>query len=793
MVKKISPVLLSVPLVLALPACKKPAMQVHQSEFLVGLATPVQLEPDITLIHLRDYFPEPQVIDSLTIPEPFSFDRPEDHIIRLQAETKDFPFLNEMKVWVEGIPYSILLKRSPKKRVTFVYRPRGKMPAEVELAGQMNGWNPSATPMEFRDGRFEKELWLNPGRYQYQLVVNGKWMLDPANPDSVSNNLGGFNSVMKVGACEEESRPVIRTSTVGAGGFTLGLMGNPDELDVFWQNYRLDSGLYDIEGEKATIRIPEAAKNMKRSFIRVWAANDSGISNDVLVPLDHGDVITDTASLTTDDWETASLYFLMVDRFNNGDPDNDRKVDDPEILPMANYFGGDLAGVIEKIRDGYFRKLGVNTIWLSPITQNPLGAYGLWPDPRSKFSGYHGYWPISSTRVDFRFGTDKELQELVDLAHEHGLNVILDYVANHVHENHPVYQKHPDWATDLYLPDGTLNTEKWDEQRLTTWFDTFLPTLDLSKPEVVEVMTDSALYWLENFGIDGFRHDATKHIPEVFWRTLTQKIKNRVVVPADKRIYQIGETYGSPELISSYVSSGMLDGQFDFNTYDRAISVFAGQSGESFRSLNDALMESLQVYGYHNLMGYITGNQDRARFISYAGGALSFGEDAKLAGWTREIGVGDTTAYKKLRMLLAFISTIPGIPTIYYGDEFGMPGGNDPDNRRMMRFEDLNGDEKATRDITRKLMHVRSGNMALMYGFFETVDAGEDVYVYSRSYFDRVVFVAFNKGNTEQKITVPLAGYEPGKLESHFGSDVMAGTGVVELTLKPLSFEILTN
>ena len=89
----------------------------------------------------------------------------------------------------------------------------------------------------------------------------------------------------------------------------------------------------------------------------------------------------------------------------------------------------------------YFSDLGVNTVWLSPITQNPTTPYGQYPNPPTKFSGYHGYWPISSSKVDFRFGTDDEFKTLVDDAHTKNLNVLVDYVANHVHEEHPVYKQ----------------------------------------------------------------------------------------------------------------------------------------------------------------------------------------------------------------------------------------------------------------------------------------------------------------------------------------------------------------
>ena len=122
----------------------------------------------------------------------------------------------------------------------------------------------------------------------------------------------------------------------------------------------------------------------------------------------------------------------------------------------------------------------------------------------------------------------------MDAVHENEQNILIDYVANHVHQEHPIYIAHPDWVTNLYLEDSTLNTQLWDEQRLTTWFDTFMPTLDLEKPEVYKVMTDSAAWWIEHTDIDGFRHDATKHIPEVFWRTLTRRFENTGALPSFK-------------------------------------------------------------------------------------------------------------------------------------------------------------------------------------------------------------------------------------------------------------------
>ena len=180
------------------------------------------------------------------------------------------------------------------------------------------------------------------------------------------------------------------------------------------------------------------------------------------------------------------------------------------------------------------------------------------------------------------------------------MNVVLDYVANHMHINSPTLQAHPDWHTDSILPDGRRNFELWDEARLTTWFDTHIPSLDLERPEVCEAMTDSALYWLENYALDGFRHDACKHIPEGYWRMLGQKIATRW---PGRAIWMIGETYGSPELIGSYVKSGMLDAQFDFNVYFTAREALCGLKGMD-EVLNNELT-SLRTYGAHHAGAFV--------------------------------------------------------------------------------------------------------------------------------------------------------------------------------------------
>lgn len=232
----------------------------------------------------------------------------------------------------------------------------------------------------------------------------------------------------------------------------------------------------------------------------------------------------------------------------------------------------------------------------------------------------------------------------------------------------------------------------------------------------------------------------------------------------------------------------MLDGQFDFNVYDDAVATFA-RNEVPFSRLINSVQESLDYFGDHNLMGYVTGNQDRARFISYADGSISFNEDAKKAGWTRNIEVTDTVAYQKLQLLTAFMMTIPGVPVIYYGDEIGDPGGNDPDNRRMMRFNKLNSFEEQTKQITQKLTHLRRSNLALLYGDWKVVSQNDTQLVVKRSYFKNEVVIAFNKA------LVPMAlelGVIPENAHANFGNELTTVNGKDGIILNPFTFEILT-
>lgn len=752
----------------------------------------VWLDYGTTTIFLSDYVLNCNIIDSVTA---------ENRQLKMSADKRTVEFtpskssknIIELKIWNRKRATSVILKKSPKIAFNFMFEDRSNKVGKVEMSGEFNGWTPSKTNLSKSNGIWQTQLILSPGEYQYQLVVDGNYILDPANTKKVSNNMGGFNSLLKVGYEDKSESPLLISKSYSDNKIEIEIKNNIDEIIILWQNKSLEPTDYKIDKGVLTINLPDFTRFKDKSYLYLLASNKSGISNDLIIPLEQGKVIAEPNQLARTDDFSKIIYNVFVDRFYNGNKNNDRPVKDSLILPRANYLGGDIKGIEQKINDNYFNDLGINTLWLSPLVKNPEGAFGEWKKPYSKFSAYHGYWPISFTEMDNRLGSNAEFTSMVESGHQRKLNTLLDFVAHHVHEQHPVYKQHPDWTTSLYLPDGSLNTEKWDEYRLTTWFDVFLPTLDLAKPEVAEMLADSATWWLKEYKLDGFRHDATKHVPLNFWRTLTEKIKTEIESKEGNQIYQVGETYGSVELIGSYLGNGMLDGQFDFNVYDAALGAFA--RGDDFGMLKYRLNESMTNYGYHNKMCYITGNQDRGRFISYAGGSLKFEENAKEAGWTREISVGDPIAYKKLQMLMAFNMTIPGIPVIYYGDEFGMPGGNDPDSRRMMRFgNELNPDEAKTLQMTKKLSNLRKNNMALMFGSFIWLENSTNVMAYVRTYFNKKAIVLFNNSNTIQTYKIEKSNLiNPKAFRPHFGNSFNFAGDNAEVELKPMSFEILIN
>ena len=860
------------------PAKKSPIAIIDPS---LGLNNMVTLQPGKTWVWLGDFFPYVSAIDSVTVPKNhpgagisnlrYAWNRGAGDSLRgkgsvcdsmqLWWEGDDYgkeTALQYFQIWSAGKSTTVPVRKSEKVLREFRWKTKQYAYSSVKVKGTFNAWNANnlslrweEDPSDKTQGTWVGSTWVGPGSHQYVFVVSfaGKWNLetkeirDPNNKDSLGNGMGGYNSTFTVSTADLQLRtshtspqpgdywnPEIPTEIFVSTLNMVGLgKGEYNTVLAMWQNQRLPVELGEYEpmyGESVIkITVPKAAWEASRSYVRVWIGSSEGVSNEVLVPLAAGRVIFDMAKFRDrKDPRTMVMYNPMIDRFVDGKKENNKPLNRPDVDPKVDFYGGDVVGITKKIEEGFFSELGVNSLWISPVVRNPEGPYGQWiKTPATKFSGYHGYWPVALRATDPRFCTEAELRQLIQTAHKYGINIFLDYVAHHIHQEHPLYKQYPSWFTPLYLPDGSKNTERWDEYRLTTWFDDFMPTFNYFKPEVVDALTDSALWWFKNFDVDGFRHDATKHIPDPFWRALTYKIKTQVSIPQHRPYYQIGETYGSPELISSYLGSGMLDAQFDFNMYDAAVNTFKGQGG--CKQLAQTLNDSKKWYGAHHTMGNVSGNQDKARIISILDGSMKEGEDSKQAGWDRNIQVRDTQAYDRLLSMMAYNFAIPGIPVIYYGDEIGMPGASDPDSRRMMRFDrglgsnadpnnkldtimGLSEREKKQRTIVAHMAHFRSTHMALTYGDMKVTALSDDVLIVQRKYFGEIVYAVFNRSNTtkavELSFTDGVRAVNPGTGKTFIGKTggiqtfndtplVQDDLGTVWVMLPPGKFEYVFN
>jgi len=663
------------------------------------------------------------------------------------------PGLHLLQGKVNGQSFQLLVRVAPMVKHRFIY-PAGSPEDRVFVMGGFNDWSRTGLKLEWMGNAFQRDVLLSPQRHEYKFVVNGSEILDPRNPDSVSNNLGGWNSLLDLSSFQSRPAGRILKQAEDRRNLNFTYLRPSDQVRpalyyVLFNNHLLHNDRMDFAHAGLTIN----KGGLSTGVLRITGLDSLGrVIPENLTLLKNGEPLRPADQ--PDDWHFSVLYSLMVDRFLDGNPDNNHPVDLPDLSPLANWKGGDLSGIIRKLEEGYFRDLGVNSLWLSPLQLQPDSAYIEWVEPHRMFTGYHGYWPVAARKLDPRFGTAEELKKLVTLAHQQGIKVILDFVSNHVHRNHPYYQQHRDWFTEMKLPDGTFNIRRWDgNTRLTTWFDTFLPSFDyLRAPAAIQQVTEDALWWLEEFNLDGFRQDAVKHVPHRFWRTFTRKIHSS---HPDRNIYQIGETFGSDELILSYVNPGELSAQFNFAIYFNARGPFSADQA-TFEPLAKVMEDNLAVYSPVNLMGNITSSHDQVRFMSFADGQVTFSDNGTERAFTDPPkGVLHPESYLKLTNFQAFNSTLPGVPVVYYGEEIGLMGAGDPDNRRMMRFN-WSREETALEQESARLNRLRTTYPALALGDWLPLTADGPLLAYLKVYFDESILVAFNHSPEPRDLVLDL-------------------------------------
>jgi cyclomaltodextrinase / maltogenic alpha-amylase / neopullulanase len=681
------------------------------------------------------------------------------------APKNNFSGMELISFKLNGEVYQVPVKLVKSPKYLFNYKPNvGEK--EISLFGQFNSWDRHNLPMidTNGDGIVEVEIPLDPGRYEYKFFIDGREVVDPANPNKVSNGMGDFNSlrIIEESAQDKMFLHILESEQNNKELKLKFYFENVDRsnlvdiesLIVLFDNQKFPSELIKINRREITLTVKGKMLTGNHS-IRIAVNRMGKNSNIQTVQLFNGSIAGTTPDQTLND---NIIYSMMIDRFNNGDKSNDNPIKHDSLFTQANYQGGDLQGIINKMEEGYFDKLGVNAFWISPIVDNTNNAYQEYPAPHRWYTGYHGYWPISANKVEEHFGDMNLVKKLIDIAHNKNSKVYLDYVAHHVHQEHWMWKDHRDWFGTYNLPNGRLNLRLWDEYRLTTWFEPYMPSFDFAGSyEALEFMTDNAVWWLKVTAADGFRHDAVKHVPNEYWRMLTSKLKREIAIPQNKDVYQIGESFGGINMIASYVNNGQLSAQFNFNLYDVAVPTFLDEKA-SFKLLDYQIQKSFQVFGYNNLMGNIMDSHDKIRYMAYADGDLAINDGrASDFAWNNPPKVDDVKSYDKLKLHLAYLLTIPGIPIIYYGDEIGMTGSSDPDNRRMMRFDDeLNENEKQTFEDVGKLIHIRKEHSALRYGDFLALQADENVYAYFRSDMNERILTVINKNPNQQKLEFTL-------------------------------------
>lgn len=681
----------------------------------------------------------------------------ENKELELTAD-RDFSGYTTLSFIFKNRQYEMPVKVIERKYITFEYAGDENV-EKVCIFGNFNFWLRDQLWMKKNDnGVFSITLPFEPGNYEYLFGVDGKEILDPSNPESVPNGLGGFNSPLKVLPDFNGKRPFITPSEYHSGqNLNLDFLLLPNDYSgdishydiiALVDNHRVHSSRIKVNNGHVTLRIPARLAGNARRVRLAWTGGIT-TSNLAEVILENGKPAANGGDFK---WQDMIMYSLIIDRFYNGNPANDAPIMHADLADRANFRGGDFQGLIEKLDENYFNDLGVNTLWILPYVKNTPNPFYETPPPHRMFSGYHGYWPISAREVDPHYGTSDDAHTMITSIHHHKMKVLMDYVSNHVHQEHPYYREHPEWFGQFDLPDGRKNLRLFDEYRLTTWFDSFLPSFDYpNAPEAVDTMVSDAIWWMKNYHIDGFRHDAVKHVPNVFWRALTREIRKEF---PGKDVFQIGETFGDHSLIRSYVNNGQLSAQFNFNLYWPARYAFA-MDDESFAGLATEMERVVDIYGQNHLMANLMDSHDQPRYPAYLEHDLDWGDNAAEVGWHKDIQVDDPQTYEKIKMYMTYLMTIPGPPVIYYGDEVGMTGAADPDNRREMDWT-WNSHQKALKKYVSAMTALRSEHPALRYGDYQTLRADKRVYAYMRSDFNERILVLIFRKNFGEEVHLEL-------------------------------------
>jgi alpha-amylase len=426
-------------------------------------------------------------------------------------------------------------------------------------------------------------------------------------------------------------------------------------------------------------------------------------------------------------WQDETVYFLMVDRFNNGDSKNDFQVNGND--PKA-YHGGDFQGIIDRL--DYLKDMGFTAICLNPIFDNEQ-------------NGYHGYWITDFYKPDEHFGSLKTFKKLVREAHKRDIKVMVDFVANQIGQTHP-WVKEPgkqDWFHDR-KDLGNRNNQKEPE---STWING-LPDLAQENDEVKTYLIEAGKWWIEETDIDGYLLDSVNYVPVDFWKDFSKEVKG---VKDD--FYLLGEVLSiEPTDISKYGKAG-FDGFVDYPLNADLRTAFK-EPDHSLSQLNTIWESNKDIYENPYLMGTFMDSYHTVRF-------------------TRDVISGNEHPGPRWKLALTYLYTTPGIPMVYYGSEIALDGGEDPDNRRQMDFKT----DKELIDYITKIGELRQELPSLTRGSLEWLYDKKGMTVYKREYQGETTIIAINNTSKTQSVTLSGELEENKELRGLLNGDLVRSKG----------------
>jgi len=645
----------------------------------------------------------------------------------------------------------------------------------VYLVGDLCYWFPGAYPMNQEGHTWKLTLPLYEGDYSYVYVVEGyKWLIDPENPKTIT--------IERATHPHERKRSVLRVgddllnvvSTKGDGRIEpRGLYHDqtPLFLDLDGDNVYFKFRAMKNDASRTTVII-ENGDRKKVGMKRIWSGKyfdyyeahttstgsiryffealdkDASAyfsltgysrSEDSVVPFKLG---PDFKPFEVPNWARGALFYqIFPDRFYNGSLSNDPpKTSTWGSKPTrTNFFGGDLEGIINKL--DYIASLGVDAIYLTPVFSSETN---------------HKYDTYDYFRVDPSFGDNDTLRKLVKEAHARGIKVILDGVFHHTADEFWAFQdvlknqsrsKYCSWYFLRKIPvscreNPLLNAllripvprslKSWLKSKFPPSYETFagvhgMPKLNLLNPETSEYFLKVAEYWIREADIDGWRLDLAHGIPHDFWKKFRSRLK--ALKPS---AYLVGESWHTAWEHYQWIGDEGFDGIMNYSLRKAILDFFVQETTDLHEfcyRLGElrAKLPRKALFVMYNLLG----SHDTPRILTLCKGDL-----------------------RKAKLAILFQMSFPGAPVLYYGDEVGLLGGDDPDCRRTMIW---NQDEWNSDILNhyKQLIEIRRVHPALTAGDFSTVkDEKKKVCAYRRTLGNDEIVTVLN--NEEEKAEIRL-------------------------------------